>query len=421
MPKSSATCGGSVSLVAEWRTATLDEVVSLQRGHELSEKLRRPGRVPVLGSFGVTGYHDEAIVKGPGVTVGRAGASFGVAAFVAEDYWPINTCLYATDFRGNDPRFVYYLLRSLRDELQSHNSGSAQPMLNRNYIKKIEVNLPPRDEQREISSLIGRIDDKLQSNGEMNRTLEAMARALFRSWFVDFDPVRAKIEGRPTGLPDEVAALFPAALTASSVGDVPQGWGLTKMDTAFEILSGGTPRREVEAYWKGDIPWFSVRDCASPSDVFTIRTGEHITQSGVDNSAAQILPAGTTIITARGTVGKLTITGVPMAMNQSCFGLRWGDGSAPTFGYYSVSNAVGSLQEKVTGSVFDTINRSTFATTAVLVPPPALVAAFEEQAGPLLARVKLNCEQSQTLGALRDALLPKLLSGEIRIPVEARA
>ncbi len=151
---------GRAECVSGWRETTLGEFISLQRGHDLPEYDRRPGCVPVMGSFGVTGHHDEARASGPGVTVGRSGASFGVVSFCDRNYWPLNTCLYATDFHGNDPRFAYYLLKSI--DFGRYNSGSAQPSLNRNFIRDIPIRVPPR-RQRHIARTLGGLDDKMNS------------------------------------------------------------------------------------------------------------------------------------------------------------------------------------------------------------------------------------------------------------------
>ena len=195
----------------------LGDFVALQRGHDLPEAKRRPGDTPVLGSFGVTGWHDTARAAGPGVTVGRSGASFGVVSYSPVDYWPLNTTLYVVDFHGNDQRFAYYFLKQL--DFRIYNSGSAQPSLNRNFIHPIPVDIPPRPEQRAIAHILGTLDDKIELNRRMNQTLEEMARALFKSWFVDFDPVRAKaalkqhalrqhatIDGEPSGNGDTPSA-----------------------------------------------------------------------------------------------------------------------------------------------------------------------------------------------------------------------
>lgn len=139
--------------MGEWDWVPLADVITLQRGHDLPETARRPGSVPVLGSFGLTGTHDEAKYQGPGVSIGRSGASIGVATFTPEDYWPLNTVLFVRDFKGNDPKWVYYLLKML--DFSGYNSGSAQPSLNRNYIARMAVPRPPLDEQELIGALLG--------------------------------------------------------------------------------------------------------------------------------------------------------------------------------------------------------------------------------------------------------------------------
>ncbi len=145
-----------------WRTLPLEAVVGLKRGFDLPTSKRVDGNVPVVGSAGISGWHNEVMVKGPGVVVGRAGASMGVATYVAEDFWPLNTSLFVEDFRGNDPRFVFSLLRCL--DFSGYNSGAAQPMLNRNYIKAIRVALPDTEEQRAIAEVLGVLEDKIEIN-----------------------------------------------------------------------------------------------------------------------------------------------------------------------------------------------------------------------------------------------------------------
>jgi type I restriction enzyme S subunit len=204
-------------MAGEWKRMTLGDFVTLQRGHDLPEESRRPGHVPILGSFGITGWHDTAKTRGPGVTVGRSGASFGVVSYSANDYWPLNTALYVIDFHGNDERCAYYLLKQF--DFKSYNSGSAQPSLNRNFIHPVPVDVPPLPEQRAIAHILGTLDDKIELNRRMTETLETMARTLFKSWFVDFDPVRAKVEGRDPGISRCLTDLFPARLVATALGE----------------------------------------------------------------------------------------------------------------------------------------------------------------------------------------------------------
>ena len=228
---------GSLSQAGKnWTDMPLGEFVTLQRGHDLPDGSRISGNIPILGSFGITGWHNAAKAKGPGITVGRSGASFGVVTYSPVDFWPLNTALYVVDFHGNDERFAYYLLRQF--DFKSYNSGSAQPSLNRNFVHPVTVSVPPLPEQRMIAHILSTLDDKIELNRKMNETLEAMARALFKSWFVDFDPVRAKAEGRSTGLPARIAALFPDSFEDSELGKIPTGWTVQSLYHMADVIYG---------------------------------------------------------------------------------------------------------------------------------------------------------------------------------------
>lgn len=179
--------------MTRWKDTTLGEFVALQCGHDLTEPERRMGNVPVMGSAGQNGFHDTSLAR-PGHRDWTKRCLIRPGAFLPVDYWPHNTALYVTDFKGNDPRFAFYFLKAL--DFDRFNSDSAQPSLNRNFIYPIPVRIPPLAEQKAIAAVLGALDDKIELNRRMNATLEAMVRALFQSWFVDFDPVRAKLDGR---------------------------------------------------------------------------------------------------------------------------------------------------------------------------------------------------------------------------------
>jgi type I restriction enzyme S subunit len=280
----------------------------------------------------------------------------------------------------------------------------------------IEVCVPDSiDDQRAIAHILGTLDDKIELNRRMNETLEAMARALFKSWFVDFDPVRAKAEGRDTGLPKHLADLFPDSFEESELGEVPRGWGVARFADTIEIVGGGTPKTSVAEYWDGDIPWFSVVDAPTDSEVWVVDTEKKVTRAGVENSSTRVLPVGTTIISARGTVGRIALVGVPMAMNQSCYGLRGRSGAHGFYNYFSTRVLVARLQQHAHGSVFDTITRDTLAGVSVVEPPAKLIDEFEKRVCPTLERIRTGLLESRALAAIRDTLLPKLISGELRV------
>jgi len=181
-------------MTGSWSTKSLGEVLTLQRGFDLPTQDRERGVVPVVSSSGVSGFHSQARTRAPGVVTGRYG-TIGEVHFIREDFWPLNTTLFVKDFKGNDERFVYYLLKSL--DFSSFSDKSSVPGVNRNHLHQMMVQVPARvAEQRAIAHILGTLDDKIELNRRMNQTLEEIARALFKSWFVDFDPVHAKAAGR---------------------------------------------------------------------------------------------------------------------------------------------------------------------------------------------------------------------------------
>ncbi len=345
--------------------------------------------------------------------------------------------------------FLYYWLCSFegQDYLFSRVSQVGVPQIQRplSTLREAEIPLPPLPEQKAIAHILGTLDDKIELNRRMNATLESMAQALFKSWFVDFDPVidNALTAGNP--IPPELApraktrrralanattqqgstdqptlsnprSLFPAAFEYSDgLSPIPQGWEVKQLDELIRLIGGGTPKTSVEEYWNGSIPWFSVVDAPNDSDVFVIDTEKKITEEGLGNSSTKLLRPGTTIISARGTVGKCSLVGVEMTMNQSCYGIQGADGASDSYTYYSIRHYVSDLQQRGHGSVFNTITRGTFRSIKVPFGGAVLTAAFEDQITDLLARIKGNLQGQTTLTKLRDTLLPKLISGELRL------
>jgi type I restriction enzyme S subunit len=214
-------------------------------------------------------------------------------------------------------------------------------------------------------------------------------------------------------MPQAVFDRLPVELTDD---EVPVGWHLAPLSQLMELLGGGTPKRKVPAYWNGEIPWFSVRDAPADANIWVIETAEHITQAGVDNSSAKVVRKGTTIISARGTVGRLALTGVPMALNQSCYGIQGADGVGDYFTYFTLHYAVEDLRHRTHGSVFDTITRQTFDSLVRVRPSQDVLDAFEGVVAPFMELIRHNLFENRTLRLMRDVLLPNLTSGKVRVP-----
>jgi type I restriction enzyme S subunit len=302
---------------------------------------------------------------------------------------------------------------AFKEHIRSIAVGATMPSLNTQLLSGIFVPYP-KDlrEQRAIAHILGALDDKIELNRRTNETLEAMARDIFKDWFVDFGPTRAKMEGREPYLAADLWALFPDRLDGEGK---PEGWETTPIAELIEIIGGGTPKTSVAEYWNGDIPWFSVVDAPSPSDVFVIDTEKHITESGLNSSSTRLLPVGATIVTARGTVGKLACVAGTMTMNQSCYAIVGRPPFGPYFTYFGLKGAIQDLQANTHGSVFDTITRATFSAVGGIRPNDKVAQAFDDTVNPLMAGILSNLRENKTFTQTRDLLLPKLLSGEIRV------
>ena len=400
-------------MAGDWRASTWGDEISLEYGKALRDYDKTSGKFRVFGSNGPIGWTDKPLAPGPGVILGRKGAYRGIE-YSRTPFFVIDTAYYVVPKSEFDMRWLYYAIKY--HKLGEIDDGSPIPSTTRSAVYVRDFDVPPLAEQKAIAAVLGALDDKIELNRRMNATLEAMARALFQSWFVDFDPVRAKLEGcKPVGLDDATAALFPDSFQESSLGSVPHGWEVCPLSEKVQLLSGGTPKTSEPTYLDGDIPWYSVRDAPSENDVWAIHTNKHVTKLGIANSAAQVFPEKTTIISARGTVGKLALTAVPMAMNQSCYGVRGIIGYSEYFTYYSLRAATAQLQQRTHGTVFDTITTETFKTLDCIFPTPKITAAFDKSVEPLLGQILANLHQSRTLASLRDSLLPKLLSGELSV------
>lgn len=315
------------------------------------------------------------------------------------------------------PEFIHaYLCHPVvREWIVRHAVGATMPNLNTSILSALPVLVPTSDSMEVITSNWNALSSKLVINSKINQTLEQMAQAIFKSWFVDFDPVKAKMNGeQPEGMDAATASLFPEKLVESELGLIPDGWEVSTLSSLIKLTGGGTPKRSEERYWNGDIPWFSVRDVPSGSNVFVVDTDEKITELGLNKSSTKLLPKGTTIITARGTVGKLALVGTDMCMNQSCYGIR-GKEVGDFYNYFNLNEAVSTLQRNTHGAVFDTITTKTFDTYSMAFSGAELANKFDALVAPLLQKIEANVRQNIELATLRDTLLPKLLSGEIEL------
>jgi type I restriction enzyme S subunit len=321
--------------------------------------------------------------------------------------------------KTSDAHFIAYQLQSVdtRSWLIQHATGTTMASLNQAIIERVPIVLPPLPEQRAIAHILGTLDDKIELNRRMSETLEAMARALFKSWFVDFDPVRAKMQGRDPGLPKPFADLFPARLVDSELGEIPEGCAVKTIGDLAEVVGGSTPATKEAAYWEDGIHyWATPKDLSALSVPVLLETERRITDAGLNQISSGLLSAGTVLLSSRAPIGYLAIAEVPVAINQGFIAMKPRKGVSNLFLLLWAQYAHEEILSHANGSTFLEISKSNFRPISVVAPLEDIFIAFDRIVRPIYQRIVSNERESRTLAALRDALLPKLVSGEMRVP-----
>jgi len=393
-------------LAGEWKETALGDIIELKRGYDLPERERRAGTTPLVSSSGVTDYHAEARVKGPGVVTGRYG-TLGKVFFVREDFWPLNTTLYVRDFKGNDARFISYFLTGL--DYLAYSDKAAVPGLNRNHLHLARVRVPSDvGEQRAIAYVVGTLDDKIELNRRMSETLEAMARTLFKSWFVDFDPVRAKAEGRDPDLPKSLADLFPDCFEDSELGDIPKGWQVESLDTVARFLNGLALQKYPPT---GDrsLPVVKIAQLRAGSTKGADR-------ASADIAADYVVQDGDILFSWSGSLECVLWASGPGALNQHLFKVT-SERYPNWFCYLGVHHHLDDFRHIAAGkaTTMGHIQRHHLTDAKLVIPPPTLVKAIDTVLAPIVESTWRRAVESRTLSSLRDTLLPKLISGELRV------
>jgi len=410
-------------MTSEWRQFTLEDVIQLTYGKGLPERNRAvSGTVPVYGSNGIVGYHNQALTDGPTIVIGRKG-TVGAVHYSPVPCWPIDTTFFIYDKDHDLVRYWFYLLKSLG--LEQMNSDSAVPGLNRDAAHARKVSLPVLEsEQRAIAHILGTLDDKIELNQKMNETLEAMAMALFKSWFVDFDPVRAKMEGRwkrgasLPGLPADFYDLFPSEHIDSELGSLPSGWCVGKLEQIADIIGGGTPSTSEASYYcdsgKG-ISWLSPKDLSGYFWKYISNGATDITELGLKNSSARIMPRGTVLFSSRAQIGYMAIAENDLCTNQGFKSLVPKNGANSEFLYYLLKANIEFIEARAHGSTFKEISGHGMKELPVICPPAPLMGSFKMVVSKFSELQKEIRHETKLLAVIRDFLLPKLISGQIRI------
>ena len=364
--------------MSEWQNVTLKQLVKFGNG---KSRPKEKGDIPVYGGNGILDFTDKYNYDGKTLIIGRVGAYCGATYLEKNPIWVSDNALSVKALDNNCPEYLYYLFKYL--DLNQYAQGSSHPLLTQTLLNAIEVDTTlDNSEQKAIASVLSSLDDKIDLLHRQNKTLEAMAETLFRQWFVE------EAQGE---------------------------WGEYNVLDLFSLVGGGTPKTSIEEYWNGSIPWVSGGDIAQSHKGFLSKTEKNITELGFNNSSTKLLPKLSTIISARGTVGKYALLNHDMCFSQSNYGIIPKNHNCYYFVYLLVGFIVDELLVAAYGSVFDTITTRTFEAVNLKLPKMSKITDFELTVCGYFIKKELNTKQIQTLQKLRDTLLPKLISGEVRV------
>ena len=398
------------SVAGAWKEERWGDLATLEYGRALRGYDTALGAFRVFGTNGPIGWHDEALYTHPSVIVGRKGAYRGIH-YSAEPFFVIDTAFYLKPKVEMDVRWAYYEL--LTQDINLMDSGSAIPSTSREEFYSLPVLVPPPSEQRAIAHVLGTLDDKIELNRRMNETLEAMARALFKSWFIDFDPVRAKMAGRDPGLPQHLADLFPDRLVDSELGPIPEGWEVVPLPKIIEV----NPTRSLQ---KGEVaPYLDMANMPmgghAPDTVIDRPFGSGMRFANGDTLVARITPCLENGKTAYvdflkddevgwGSTEYIVLRPKPPLPNELAYCLA----RSVSFREFAIQSMTGTSGRQRVPAI--ALSQFLFPS-----PPKPIAAIFGRVAQPLFAKASEAVRESRALAALRDSLLPKLISGKLRI------
>ena len=376
---------GGVSM--EWKEVRLGDILNFRRGHDLPHSAMKPGNIPVAGSNGVIGYHDTATPMKPILTIGRSG-NVGKPYFY-EEAWAHNTTLYVDDFKGNDPKFLYYLCQTM--PFANFGGGSAVPTLNRNHIHPLETKIPVNvEDQRRIASILSSLDRKIELNNKINADLEEMAQAIFKNWFVDFEPFK---DGK---------------FVDSELGMIPEGW---KVGSPYEYVKVvyGAPYKSAKFNDNGDgLPLIRIRDLKSCNPQFY--TPEILPQTEYVNMGDIVAGMDAEFVPHiwKGKTGLLNQRVCKLMPQQTSI--------SNLFVLYLMKPELEFVQSYKTGTTVSHLGKADIDKFVVVLPPLKVVEECSKILDSILQRIKNISAESRNLSTLRDTLLPRLMSGELEVP-----
>jgi len=346
--------------------------------------------------------------------------------------------------------FLLYAMQSgfIQHQLESRASGSTVKGIKQSELRKVLVPIPPENEQIEIAKHLKSIDSKIALNRQINQTLESISQAIFKSWFVDFEPVKAKIAALESsndaegvtcaamraisgktddeldkmegGQPENyaqlktTAELFPAAMQDSELGEVPEGWEVSIIGEEVDVVGGGTPSTKNPEFWEGgETHWTTPKDLSNLSDKVLLTTNRKITDAGLKKISSGLLPVNTVLMSSRAPVGYLALAKVPVAVNQGYIAMLCDKQLSPEFVIQWCNYAMYEIKQRSSGTTFAEISKKNFKVIPLVIPSEGIQQSYSEMTSGFYDKITETAMECKNLADIRDSLLPKLLSGEV--------
>ena len=369
------------------------EIIEKQKGNAISNELfiSRNRYEEIKARYGVPQQRELLLTS-----VGTLGVPYVIKE--EEFYFKDGNLTWFRHFNGLDVEYLYYWFLSPygKNEINTKAIGSTQKALTIDSLSKFDIKIPANlEDQRRITSVLSSLDRKIELNNKINADLEEMAQAIFKNWFVDFEPFK---DGK---------------FVDSELGMIPEGWKVGRLTDVIKLMPGGTPKTSEPLYWdNGTIPFFSPKDV---NGVYCFAAEKHITEAGLNKCSSNLYPKDTIFITCRGTVGKVCLVACDMAMNQSNYAIKAIDGYSQYYVFFLVKSVVERLIKKSNGAVFSAITSKDFD-EEILIPSQKAVEDFTNVIDGFFRRIFTIGTENSRLSLLRDTLLPRLMSGELEVP-----
>lgn len=363
---------------------TLSDLATIKYGKNQKKVLSDSGAIPIFGTGGLMGFATTSLYDKPSVLIGRKG-TIGKVKYVEQPFWTVDTLFYTiinTDLVI--PKYLFYVMSLI--DLNNYNEGTTIPSLRTETLNRLEFDIPDLEEQRKILSCLNPIDEKIELNNAINNNLEQQAQAIFKSWFIDFEPFG---------------------------GELPNSWMKEKLGNVCNCVLGGTPSRVKPEYWNGTIPWINSGEV---NNFRIIKPSETITELGLTKSATKLLPLKTTVIAITGaTLGQVSLLEIDACANQSVVGIIPNDDYPYEYIYPLIKQRINELTSHQTGGAQQHINKQNVESLDILVPTAADLDKYCNTVHNLYEMIANNCFENEYLTSLRDTLLPKLMSGELDV------